>query len=54
MLMRAQVTMMVSRKTKVNGSRVQLPYRHRQDVLVIDQVGHGIQLNTTMGLLNCC
>ncbi|KAA0193119.1 hypothetical protein HAZT_HAZT000942 [Hyalella azteca] len=45
-----KVTMMVSRKTKVNGSRVQLPYRHRQDVLVIDQVGHGIQLNTTMGL----
>lgn len=41
--------MMVSRKTKVNGSRVRLPYKHREDVLVIDSVGHGVQLNTTMG-----
>lgn len=40
---------MVSRKAKVNGSRVKLPYKHREDVLVIDKMGHGIQLNTTMG-----
>ncbi|KAF2359316.1 putative domain cysteine-rich [Trinorchestia longiramus] len=44
-----KVTMMVSRKTKVNGSRVHLPYNHR-DVLILEKRGHGIQLNTSMGL----